>query len=756
MNRDDRISSKDPDSGRVAGHYATEQPQSNLVPQLDSIRGSQLEMPEAVYPSAIPGNTLHTLSTETPIGVGDQAQFIAEPFSILTGDADGVSPLSANNPWGSSLMSIGPAWLTDYDFDLEALNTSVTAAMETAEPLFQSPMNRNLAQQMPPSEVIRESAVRRNLRADNDNIHRGWFSHIDRLNDEDDHSGLTTGQLTPAVTREQYDIGDSFHHRVYQRLKARTIEEPLPSTQFLNLSVQIYFTKFNTIFPLIHGQTFRPTPKNSLLVLSITSIGSLILGSKAAAAQGIRIFERLNKAILGSWEKIISSDSTEAVCMVQAAIVGQTFALLSGHLAIVEALLGPVITWARRCDMFNHRRNQPQVEHLSGTCLDEAWKAWARSEEIVRAVLGLYIHDSKLACMFHHEPLLRHNSIMVSVAADDDLFNAPSATIWKRKMLQSASRLVVRDCLHINLDHHGTQPVPQELSWKNSHFTAYAILHGISATINEQQQMSQLQPDSANFTKCYDALICWYQTFAPDAHLSESKHVSRPDTLCLMILWHSVFMCLLTSFDLLERAIGRNGADSANLDADMAYATKWAISREAQRCILHAHALLNSLGAMRLDAEAAIHVPHCLFLAGIVSYCYTRFRRPNPALQSLAHTHLSHRETRSPALQPVIEFPEFEVRGVPIPQHLFGSPAINSNDAVSPLAHEGMSNSFGVEGDQTTRFKATSGVGAAMMCTIIDMLQRVGHWGIARTFAATLSTLVRVDSDEDWKFILSD
>ncbi|KFZ08518.1 hypothetical protein V501_05921 [Pseudogymnoascus sp. VKM F-4519 (FW-2642)] len=738
MNHSNRVSSKDPESSQGAAHYPTERLQSNLDPQLDNIHGSQFEMPEAVYPSAISGNTLHTLSTETSIGVDGQAQFIGEPFSTLTGDLDEVSPLAGNNLWGSSLMSIGPAWLTDYDFDLEALNTSVSAAVETAEPLFQSHMNRNLAQQMPPSEVTHDNEVRRNMRVANDNIHRGWFSHIDRLNDEDDNSGVTTGQLTPVITGDQYDIGDSFHHRVYQRLKARSIEEPLPSTQFLNLSVQIYFTKFNTIFPLIHG--------------------SLILGSKAAAAQGIRIFERLNKAILGSWEKIISSDSTEAVCMVQAAVVGQTFALLSGipqHLAIVEALHGSVITWARRCHMFNYRINQPQVENLSGASLDEAWKAWARSEEIVRAVLGLYIHDAKLACMFHHEPLLRHNSIMMSVAADDDLFNAPSATIWKRKMLQSASRSAVRDCLHMNLDHHGTQPVPQELSWKNSHFTAYIILHGISATINEQQQMSQLHPDSANFTKCFDALICWYQTFAQDAHLSESKEVSRPDTLCLMILWHSVFMCLLTNFDLLERAIGRNGADSATLDTDMAYATKWATSREAQRCMLHVHALLNSLGAMRLDAEAAIHVPHCLFLAGIVSYCFTRFRRPNPALQSPAHTRLSRLETRSPALQPVVEFPEFEVRGVPIPQHIFGSPSINSNDHVSPLTHDGTSNSFTIHGDQTTRFRATSGAGAAMMCTLIDMLQRVGHWGIARTYAATLSTLVCVDSDEDWKFILS-
>lgn len=422
--------------------------------------------------------------------------------------------------------------------------------------------------------------------------------------------------------------------------------------------------------------------------------------------------------------------------------------------------------------MFSHRTNQPQVEHLSSTSLQEAWKDWARSESIVRyldilkekyvshtkflvrTVLGLYIHDAKLACMFHHEPLLRHDSIMVSVAADDNLFNAPNATVWREKMLhQTGSRLPVHECLHTNLHDDGSQPLPQELSWKNSHFTAYAILHGISASISEKQQMSQIRPASANFAKYFDALICWYHTFEKDTRFSEPKHVSRPDTLCLLVLWHTVFMSLVTNFNNLERAIGRNGV---TLEADLAYAASWATSKEAQRCILHAHALLYSLGAMRLDAEAAIHIPHCLFLAGIASYCYARFRRPSSAFQAQDHTQtprLFVPESQSPG---PMEFPEFTLRGAPIPQHLFGSPAAGSSDTGTSLAADDASIAFSTQEDRTTRFRPTSDVGGTMMCTLIDMLQRIGHWGIARKYAATLSALVHADSDEDWKFIMSD
>lgn len=107
----------------------------------------------------------------------------------------------------------------------------------------------------------------------------------------------------------------------------------------------MYFTRFNPLFPILHSATFRPTPENGLLLLSMTSIGCLFLGSKAAVRRGRHIFERLNKAILASvsplseekssdsfgfqWENVLGRRDSETLAMLQAAIVGQTFAILS-------------------------------------------------------------------------------------------------------------------------------------------------------------------------------------------------------------------------------------------------------------------------------------------------------------------------------------------------------------------------------------------------------------------------------------------
>jgi Fungal specific transcription factor domain len=72
-----------------------------------------------------------------------------------------------------------------------------------------------------------------------------------------------------------------------------------------NFALSLFFTRFNPIFPILHAPTFQPNKHNSLLLLSICSIGCLFMGSNGASAQGSRIFERLNKVILASVRELL-------------------------------------------------------------------------------------------------------------------------------------------------------------------------------------------------------------------------------------------------------------------------------------------------------------------------------------------------------------------------------------------------------------------------------------------------------------------
>ena len=320
--------------------------------------------------------------------------------------------------------------------------------------------------------------------------------------------------------------------------------------------------------------------------------------------------------------------------------------------------------------------------------------------------------------MFHHEALLRPDGIILPIAADDSVFHAATAIEWRDQMLRRReSQTPLHKCMHVNLHPHPyDHPLPEELSCKSSRLTAYVILCGISATVSERQQMGQLEPDSANFKKFFEALMCWYFTFQAD----QDKDHAQNDAFCLMILWHTVFMNLLANFDILERAIGRDGSHISSFEADQQYATTWAASLEARRCILHAHAIQNILGTMRLDAEPAIHIPHCLFLAGIASYCYAQFWRSEP----------SHCQEPS-----TLDFPEFSLRGASIPQHLFKTSFPNERRG---------------NGSEQNNSGPVVPVGTGMLYMLTDMLQRIGHWGIARKFAGILGALVQADSDEQW------
>lgn len=244
MNHDGHINFEDISHG--AEQNAVERPEINFEPHIENMLPEQInnnmmqngyESQASSFPTVYPTVSLDEnppdLSSATSIQTNSQAHVMAEPFPVLTGNTTGVSPLSANNLWGASLMSPGPSWLIGYDFDLEALNTSVSTTIDgITEPLFQPQIYQTAMPNMPQLEAVPEAEVHKDQNFANESVRRGWFSHIDPLN-EDDRGGVTTGEMTPVTSRDQYDIGDSFRHRITQRLRARAIDEPLPSTKFL-------------------------------------------------------------------------------------------------------------------------------------------------------------------------------------------------------------------------------------------------------------------------------------------------------------------------------------------------------------------------------------------------------------------------------------------------------------------------------------------------------------------------------------------
>lgn len=427
-----------------------------------------------------------------------------------------------------------------------------------------------------------------------------------------------------------------------------------------------------------------------MLLLSICSVGSLFTGSPQAIRQGMHIFERLHKAVLANWDRMVAQGMEESLSMVQTALVGQTFGLLSGeprHLAIFEVFHGTVIAWARRLNAFGCSHSQQRDDGDQERSLQERWEEWARREELIRIATALQIHDAELVNIFHHEPFLRHSGKQSQLAAADDVFMAQKPEDWWKSWHDKARpEMPDRGAANKRSSQVDLFPFP------SSHrFAAYAILEDYSVMAIEIA--GDFEASETSRQRLQDQLLDFYQKFL------KAQTVSQADHLGLTILWHMTFMSLCTDFNLLERAIGRDGSQVT--PEDQARVLDWANSIRAQRCLVHASIIQKRVETMPFCVEPAIHVPRAMFRSGVAWFCHTRYGGD-------ATNHVASQ---------ALDFPESKALGINATRILFEA-----------------------NGYRQGRPKIIEA--SAPLCAITDLLQRIGHWEIARRFGDILGALI--------------
>ena len=199
-----------------------------------------------------------------------------------------------------------PDWLVGDDFDIDALNHSIMSTPAAPNASNCANVDRGLGR----NAVAEPRSYDFNIHGIEE-LQKRWYTYIDQ-------ERITfTGQITPDGVAERTEVDEFYRVNLSQKLQSHLSDDPLPSTEFLvkqlcsqrgrplayvsqNLCIRMYITRFNPIFPIVHAPTFRPSTEKSLLLLSMCSVGSLFVGSSSAAAQGLKIFRRLNKAILAT------------------------------------------------------------------------------------------------------------------------------------------------------------------------------------------------------------------------------------------------------------------------------------------------------------------------------------------------------------------------------------------------------------------------------------------------------------------------
>ncbi|KAK7177385.1 C2H2 transcription factor [Paraphaeosphaeria sporulosa] len=493
------------------------------------------------------------------------------------------------SPSDVDLFSLGvpylePSWQLGADFDVPALGSSLAATIfdwgwpPGIRPEHMQPTVLAGASELRGNSCLDDAPSATNIAT---KIYQNWYTNV------------TPDRTAPRTRRpsQQEAIDETYRESLTRRLHVQLTDSSLPSAEFLNLCIKMYFAKFHPIFPIIHAPSFQPSSENSLILLSVCSMGALFVGSSSAASQGRAIFQRLHKAVLASWETVIKRGHAEVLSLAQAAVIGQTFAMSSGHptdVYLAESFHGTVIAWARRGGMFQIRQTLNHPEDMNASDVDGHWRAWARAEETVRIVIALHIHDAWCASIFHHEPLLRHEESKLPHCCSEETLSMPSAQRWFTFM---------KDAPRIG----------------RPRFRAYATLARIMANI---QELRVKQFESKQVSQFREQLISWIKEEAKETLLRTR------DPFCLLVLWHECFMQVYANFDDLEQWIGRDGHTAVEEINESVH--DWAKGREAKLCVLHALLIQKRLEALPAGAEPAIHVPRTLFYSALVIHTYIK------------------------------------------------------------------------------------------------------------------------------------
>ncbi|OJJ66954.1 hypothetical protein ASPBRDRAFT_59377 [Aspergillus brasiliensis CBS 101740] len=627
---------------------------------------------------------IHELLNDAPFilpAVSDQLISGTEPSQ-----PQAAAGMSLHDP---VLQTDTDSWFLGADFDVNALDLSISSAISEWAQLPSSPhMSGSVGLAEEPLHSLPTPYAKGN--ADDprpaDSVRKRWFTC---LSPPEVNHFVYRGPKRPCGSFPQgrIDADDNYRAGLSQRLKPRMHDEALPSAEQLNLFAKLFFSRFHSLFPVIHAPTFRPTAENSLLFLSICSIGSLFVGSSHALAQGLRIFERLNKAILASWESILAHSRPDALSMVQAAILGQTYGILSGRpkdLVLADVLHGTVMGWTRESNKYATLGNGELIDsRLDEQQLNEQWHRWAEAEQRRRVEIALNIHDAELASLMHHEPIRKHRFAQYPLLASEPMFMAPTAVRWAEMFRQSPS--YTKFSLSSDSDFY--------TAGHDSRFAVYSVLESINAHIIEARLSGTLEDRRSQDLS--GLLMHWWSKYSLQ-YIQEEED----DPFSLPVLWHSIYMSLYSDMDLLERAVGRNGHAAANGSQHRVQA--WAGSLDASKCLVHALLIQRYLERMRISSEPAIHVPRALFSAALAWLCFTRLG-----------------QQQSINLK-AFDAPEIQLLG--------------SETALQEAQGQAFGDSAFADVNHLHR--------------LIDLLHRFGRWTISKTFATVLCTALEEVREE--------
>ncbi|XXG95133.1 hypothetical protein Hte_001393 [Hypoxylon texense] len=271
---------------------------------------------------------------------------------------------------------------------------------------------------------------------------------------------------------------------------------PLLSHLSLQSYCDLYFTRFNTAYPLIHQATFEPSQKETLLLLSIILLGATY-SEKEAHQLAVCIHDVIRPTIFSHASFNAKPDLWMLQTILLVECFGKSRAGQKQH-DMSHLFHGMLINLIRRSDCQSVRPVRPSSGDGGGYGGEDAaagdeqqnyWRRWVEAEEKKRLALLCFMWDTQHAVLFCQSLCMSAFELRLPLPCTQALWEASTPAEWARLSASTAPEPMYLLALksYITRDGDARSRVPHHLNG----LSRVIVFHGLMSIAWDMRRRDQ-------------------------------------------------------------------------------------------------------------------------------------------------------------------------------------------------------------------------------------------------------------------------
>ncbi len=221
-------------------------------------------------------------------------------------------------------------------------------------------------------------------------------------------------------------------------------EHPLLSLASLNAYLELFFTQFNTAYPLLHLPTFDLQTAEPLLLLSALLLGATY-SSKDAHQLAVCVHDVIRPSIFAHAGFSARPELWTLQTILLVECFGKSRAGQNQH-DMSHLFHGLLINLIRRSDCQSVRPEGPPLpkrgfeeQRQYRDEEEKAWQRWAQAEQKKRLALICFMCDTQHAVLFCQSLCMSAFELRVALPCSQSIWEAPDAASWASRWRAAAA-----------------------------------------------------------------------------------------------------------------------------------------------------------------------------------------------------------------------------------------------------------------------------------------------------------------------------